>query len=323
MLNHEPLSDEVFKTANLCVVGNINRDIKLAPIQAGPHIFEDGETPLDWTAESVGGGGANSACAAAALGARVGFLGKVGGDELGRRLEEVLLRHRVTPHLSRSAKCATGTSVNLAFTDGHRHFLSSLPNNEALSFEDLDLKALHGYDHLHRADVWFSRPMLGDGNERLFNYARKLGMRTSLDINWDPQWNTSANPETVGERKLALRKILPLVDMAHGNTRELMEFTGAADLDGSLRQLEDWGVESVVIHLGAGGAGYYERGALAVVPSVPVARQVNSTGTGDALSVCMMLLDHERDIAVAAKLALANWIVAEFIEGKRKLIPSL
>ena len=55
MLNHEPLSDEVFKTANLCVVGNINRDIKLAPIQAGPHIFEDGETPLDWTAESEAG----------------------------------------------------------------------------------------------------------------------------------------------------------------------------------------------------------------------------------------------------------------------------
>jgi hypothetical protein len=56
---------------------------------------------------------------------------------------------------------------------------------------------------------------------------------------------------------------------------------------------------------------------------VPVMRQVNSTGTGDALSVCMMLLDQDKDVPVIAKLGLANRIVAEFIEGKRKLIPSL
>jgi sugar/nucleoside kinase (ribokinase family) len=323
MLNEEPLSDQIFKTANLCVVGNINRDIKLAPLTPGSYLFEDGETPVEWTAESVGGGGANSACAAAALEARVGFLGKVGSDGLGHRLEEVLVRHGVTAHLSRSAACSTGTSVNLAFTDGRRHFLSSLPNNEALSFEDLDLKALHGYDHMHRADVWFSVPMLQGGNEQLFRYARKLGIRTSLDINWDPQWGTSSNPETIRERKLAVRKLLPWVNLAHGNTRELMEFTGAGDLESSLRQLEEWGVEAVIIHLGAGGAGCYERGTLVVVPAVLAARQVNSTGTGDALSVCMMLLDWDKGIPVKAKLGLANRIVSEFIEGRRKLIPSL
>ena len=322
-MNDEPLNHEVFKSANLCVVGNINRDVKLAPVAPGNYLFEDGETPVEWTSESVGGGGANSACAAAALGARVGFLGKVGTDGLGQRLEEVLVRHGVTAHLNRSAACMTGTSVNLAFTDGHRHFLSSLPNNEALSFKDLDLKALDGYDHMHRADVWFSVPMLQGGNEQLFRYARQLGIRTSLDINWDPQWGTSSNPETIRERKLAVRKLLPWVNLVHGNTRELMEFTGAGDLEGSLRQLEEWGVEAVVIHLGAGGAGYYERGSLVVVPSVPVTRQVNSTGTGDALSVCMMLLDQDKDVPVIAKLGLANRIVAEFIEGKRKLIPSL
>jgi sugar/nucleoside kinase (ribokinase family) len=322
-LNHEPLSDEVFKTANLCVVGNINRDVKLAPIAPGNYLFEDGETPVTWTTESVGGGGANSACAAAALGARVGFLGKVGTDGLGQRLEEVLVRHGVTAHLSRSAACMTGTSVNLAFTDGHRHFLSSLPNNEALSFEDLDLTALHGYDHLHRADVWFSAPMLQCGNEQLFRYARNLGIRTSLDINWDPQWGDRTDPEIIRERKRAVRKLLPWVNLVHGNTRELMEFTGAGDLDGSLRLLEEWDVEAVIIHLGPGGAGYYEQGSLVIVPSIPISLQVNSTGTGDVLSVCLMLLDRDKNVPITAKLRLANQIVAEFIEGRRKLIPSL
>jgi sugar/nucleoside kinase (ribokinase family) len=303
--------------------GNINRDVKIAPIVPGQHIFQDGETSVEWTAESVGGGGANTACAAAALGARVGFLGKVGADGLGKRLEEVLVRHGVAAHLSRSADCATGTSVNLAFTDGHRHFLSSLPNNGALGLEDLELPALRGYDHMHRADVWFSGPMLQGGNERLFRYAREQGIRTSLDINWDPQWGSSANPETIRARKLAVRKLLPWVNLAHGNRRELMEFTGADDLETSLRSLEEWGVEAVVVHLGAGGAGCYQQGVFTVEPAVPASRQVNSTGTGDALSVCMMLLDRWRDIPLRRKMALANQVVAEFIEGRRKLIPSL
>ncbi len=266
MVNPGPWQDGIFKGANLCVVGNINRDIKLAPITPGNYLFEDGETPVEWTAESVGGGGANSACAAAALGARAGFLGKVGADGLGQRLEDVLVRHGVSAHLSRSVECVTGTSVNLAFTGGHRHFFSSLPNNEALSFADLDLAALHGYDHLHRADVWFSAPMLQGGNEQLFHYARKLGIRTSLDVNWDPQWGGSMNSETIRERKLAVRKVLPSVNLVHGNTRELMEFTGATDLENSLRLLEEWGVEAVIVHLGAAGAGYYERGCSGECP---------------------------------------------------------
>jgi sugar/nucleoside kinase (ribokinase family) len=314
--------EDILQTANLCVVGNLNRDIRLAPLPAGDYLFEDGETPVAWTSETVGGGGANSACAAAALGARVGLLAKVGADSLGQRLEETLVRHGVTAHLAKSAACVTGTSVNLTFTTGHRHFVSSLPNNESLALEDLDLAALAGYDHLLRADVWFSASMLHGGNQPLFRQARERGMRVSLDLNWDPQWGV-ASPAEVRKRKLAVRQLLPLVNLAHGNVRELNEFAEADDLETSLHRLEEWGVEAVVIHLGSEGAGYYERGTLVVEKPVPAARQVNTTGTGDVLSVCLMLLDRLKDVPITEKLLLANRVVSEFIEGKRKLIPSL
>jgi len=316
------LKEEIFQAADLCVVGNINRDVRLAPLEADDCLFEDGETTVEWTSESVGGGGANSACAAAALGARAGLLAKMGADSLGRRLEETLVRHGVHAHLTKSTACATGTSVAVSFTSGHRHFISSLPNNESLAFEDLPLAALEGYTHLFRADVWFSAPMLAGGNERLFQHARARGMRVSLDLNWDPHWGVSS-PAEVHERKLAVRRLLPCVNLAHGNARELREFTEADDLETSLCRLEEWGVEGVVVHLGSEGAGYYQNGKLVTVKPVPALRQVNTTGTGDVLSVCMMLLDHRKDISAPDKLLLANRIVSEFIEGRRKLIPML
>ena len=316
------LDEASFSAANICIVGNINRDIKISQISPGSYLFTDGETSVASVTETVGGGGANSALAAAALGARVVFLGRVGADWLGDRLERTLTSHGISAYLKRVSGCPTGTSVNLTFTSSHRHFLSSLPNNASLAFEDLDLSALEGFDHLLRADIWFSEAMLYGGNERLFRHARDAGMRISMDINWDPRWGVES-PAEVQKRKEAVRRVLPLVDLVHGNTRELNEFADSSDTAQSLRALENWGAGAAVVHLGAKGAGYYHHGLLIVEESVPAQRQVNTTGTGDVLSVCMMLLDQERRSTISEKLRLANLIVSQFIAGERSLIPAL
>ncbi len=252
------ISDLSFSSASLCVVGNLNRDIKTAPLRPDNCLFEDGENSVAWVTETIGGGGANSAAAAAALGARVSLVGKVGGDPLGRRLEEALRRHGVRPFLRKDPHSVTGTSIALSFTNGHRHFLSCLPNNESLRLEDLDLAGLDGCGHLHRADVWFSEAMLYGGNRRLFERARQAGMAISIDLNWDPKWG-SAPEEEIGRCKEAIRQVLPLVNLAHGNIRELNEFSGSSDLSVTLERLVGWGVPAVVVHLGAEGAGYYAR----------------------------------------------------------------
>src|SRR5262245_17659099 len=228
------LTETSFREGSLCVVGNINRDIKAAPISASPALFEDGETSLASLIEMIGGGGANSACAAAALGARVSFLGKVGDDGLADRLARTLRRSGVADHLIRSDALPTGTSVALSFASGHRHFLSCLPASQSFCFADLDLAALSGHKHLLRADVWFSESMLFEGNQPLLEHARNAGLQVSVDINWDPAWNV-ADAKTIASRKAALRKILPFVNLAHGNVRELCTFTDTSDLDLALK----------------------------------------------------------------------------------------
>jgi sugar/nucleoside kinase (ribokinase family) len=310
-----------FANATLCVAGNLNRDLRIAPIAPGGYLFEDGETSVPFIRETTGGGGANTACAAAALGAKVAFLGKVGADALGLRLEEVLRQRGVEPHLRRDPAAATGTSINLVYDTGNRHFISCLANNESLTCGDLDLSVLPRYQHLARADVWFSEAMLYGGNLRLLRAAREAGMSTSVDLNWDPRWGVSPTEE-IDRRKGAMREVLPWADLVHGNIRELNEFAGCAELETTLRRIADWGAGAVVLHMGAAGAGYFDGQSLVAEPACPPTRHVNTTGTGDVLSVCMML-QHRLAIPVRAKLRLANRIVAEYIEGTRELFAAL
>jgi sugar/nucleoside kinase (ribokinase family) len=316
------IEDLSFAGPSICVVGNINRDVKLQNVPALPRLFEDGETSVASVVETIGGGGANSACAAAALGAKVRFLGKVGGDSLGDRLATALQRHGVRPFLARASACASGTSVALGWASGHRHFLSCLAINESLSFEDLDLGGLDGCDHLLRADVWFSRAMLEGGNKRLFAEARRRRLVTSLDINFDPCWSAGDSSE-VARRKRQLLDVLGLVDLAHGNVRELCEFTTSPDLETALGRLLECGVKAVVVHLGKEGAGYCAGGKVITEPPDLAARHVNSTGTGDVLSMCMILLHHRTDLSVEQKLRLSNRVVRRFIEGELTLIPTI
>jgi len=313
-------TESIFAGSSLCVVGNINRDVKTAPLRADAALFSDGETSVASITETIGGGGANSAFAAATLSARVSFAGKVGADALGHRLERTLKRHGIAAHLAKDAAHPSGTSIALAFDNGQRHFVSCLPANEALHFADLDLHALEGCAHLLRADVWFSEAMLHGGNARLFQEARKAGIAVSLDLNWDPQWGRADSAE-IASRKQAVRDVLPLVNLAHGNVRELAEFADAPNLDTALKRIAEWGAEAAVVHFGAKGAGYFAGGELLVEPPAPIQKQVHITGTGDVLSVCMMLLHHRTDIAIRERLRLANGIVAEFMDGRRTLIP--
>jgi len=311
------LDESVFRGSRLCVVGSICRDLRTAPLVPGEHLLQDGETPTGHILETIGGGAANSALAAAGLGAEVRFAGKVGDDALGTQLEQMLVARGVRSFVRRDPAVVTGSSLALTFTTGHRHFICCQPNNYTLSLDDIDLAMLEGGGHLLRGDVWFAEPMLVGGNRRLLEAARGQGLTTSLDINWDPQWNT-APADAIHARKEAVRQILPLVDLVHGNVRELCLFADCSNLATALERITACGAGAIVVHRGAEGAGYYCRGELLTEPAAPVRRHIHSTGCGDLMSVCVMLLHDRRDIPVREKLRLANRIVAQYIEGRRR-----
>lgn len=313
---------ELFRRTTLCVVGNVNRDVRVHQAPGSDSLLQDGESAVPAITETIGGGGANSACAAASLGGQVYFVGKIGTDALGRQVQNALKRHGVKTSLTQDSSGVTGTTVALGFETGHRHFLSCLPNNQNLRFEDLDLAPLKRCHHLLRADVWFSLEMLETGNQRLLLRAREGQLQTSLDINYDPLWSHGTQRE-IRHRKRLVRKILPLVDVAHGNVRELCEFADAADLKTALQKISQWGAGSLVVHLGKKGAGFYSNGKWIVEPANRAKRSVHATGTGDVLSICMIMLAANQELSVTQKLRLSNKIVRDYMEGRLSLIPEL
>ena len=203
------------------MVGNVCRDVKTAPLCPDDRLFHDGETPTDSIVETIGGGGANSAlfCGRTRR-RRRGLPARWATTRSARRLEQALIDRGVASFIRRDSEVQTGSSVVLTFTNGCRHFISHQSNNYNLTFSDIDLGMLADGGHLLRADVWFSESMLAGGNAQILQAARDRGLATSLDLNWDPCWG-SASEERILARKEAVRQILPLVDLVHGNVREL------------------------------------------------------------------------------------------------------
>lgn len=308
-------------TAPIAVVGNVNLDYRTSPIPASPAIMSDGETGVAEICETLGGGGANTAVAAAALGGRVHLVAAVGSDPLGHRLETHLSAAGIAPHLARK-EVPTGRSIALTWNHHQRHFLSCLPSSALLDEQDLDLKSLYaaGCRHLYRADVWFAPRMLNGGNLRLLRGAQAEGMETSVDINWDPAWS-SGDRDAIAPRIEALARVLPHVSYVHGNERELCRFSGEDDVSRAVKWICDRGTRVVIVHCGERGCSAFTRdGGIVEVPARPVKHAVCETGTGDVFTAAFLLLS---DLTMTERLAACAEIAARHLEGSITLLPRL
>lgn len=305
----------------LAIVGNVNLDVRTAPIRTTDAVLRDGETSVAEIYEAVGGGGANTALAAARLGNRVHFCGTIGRDEWGRRLRHHLEKCGVIPHLTEK-EAPTGRSIALAWDTNQRHFLSWLPSSAMLETSDIEIEALAkaGCRHLYRADVWFAPKMLSVGNLDLLRRARQAGMQTSLDLNWDPCWSTD-DERLAGERIAAVRALLPHVDFIHGNQRELSRFTQTASESEAVESLLGGGAGAIVVHRGRRGSAIFAAGGQCFeAPARPVSDVVHPTGAGDAFAAAFMGLSQ---FPWPRRLELANDIAARHLEGSLELMPRI
>lgn len=250
------------------VAGEANADLILR--QAPPLELDQEKLAQDMDL-TLGGSSAITAHNLARLGVRVGFVGVVGEDWLGRFVEERLRSAGVDlTHLKRLQGAKTGITV--WHTRGRRRAGVTYPGTiTRLRAADVPADYLVQARHLH-VGAYFLLEGLHAGAAALFRRARRLGLTTSLDCNWDPaqRWDSH------------LREALSFTDVFLPNEDEARRITGERRLERAAERLGRL-ARIVVIKRGPRGALVWTSGRKLAVPAVRV-RVVETTGAGDSFN---------------------------------------
>jgi sugar/nucleoside kinase (ribokinase family) len=247
--------------------------------EANVDILVDGIAQLEFEKEklarsfglTLGGSSAITAFNLSRLGARVGFVGVLGKDLFGRFVEERLASARIDlTALRRDPVEKTG--VTIWCQDGKRRAgMTYLGTIAALRPADLKDAYLKRARHLH-VGAYFLLEGFHAGAARIFRKARKLGMTTSLDCNFDPaeKWDSG------------IREVLASVDVFLPNETEALRLTGAPSVKAAVDELAKL-ARIVVVKMGARGALVATGGKTFRVPAVK-ARVIDATGAGDSFN---------------------------------------
>ena len=127
------------------VVGDLLYDV-LAQLDGPPNPGTDTFAPVH---ARPGGSGANAAAWLAYAGIETHLVARVGGDPLGRMLEEELSEEGVETHLARDGQLGPGEVVVLVSGDGDRALLTSRCAGEILRPDDLPPDACRPNAHSH------------------------------------------------------------------------------------------------------------------------------------------------------------------------------
>ncbi|MET1075035.1 MAG: ribokinase, partial [Umezawaea sp.] len=240
--------------SSVLVLGSANADL-VVEVSRRP---AGGETVLGGdTAVLPGGKGANTAVAAARVGAAVDLLGAVGSDQYGELLRDSLTSSGVGTAFVRTSDRPTGIAYITVTPDGENAIVVAPGANGDVAPSDVDAVAADGV-----AVLVCSLEVPVPTVEHAVAWAARHDVR--------PVLNLSPVAELSSET-------LALLDPLIVNEHE------AAQLAPTFEALLDLGPRSAVVTLGARGAAVVTADGVVEVPA-PAVTPVDTTGAGDAFA---------------------------------------
>ncbi len=206
----------------------------------------------------------------AALGSRVGFISRIGDDQLGQIALDRLAAGGVDVSKVRRTSGATKTGLTVILQrERWRNMVTYAGTIFELTLEDLDLAYLANSRHFHLSSFYLQRG-LQSRVAVLFQKLKAAGLTISLDTNDDPddRWQGG------------LMDALPYVDVFLPNEREARKITGTEDLQAAVARLAKL-VPVVVVKLGADGA-LAQRGKERFTSPAVKVNAVDAVGAGDS-----------------------------------------
>lgn len=220
----------------------------------------------------LGGSSGITAFNLSRLGASVRFVGVVGQDEFGRFVEERLANGGVdVSHLIRVSTRKTGVTIWHTRL-GKRAGVTYAGTVTMLAPEHVTDALLKSVRHLH-VGAYFLQTDLHAGAPDLFARAKRLGLTTSVDCNFDPDERWDSN----------LMAVLRHSDLFFPNEDEALSITGEPTARAAARALAAL-AGTVIVKRGADGAVVVSQDIEFMVPPVPAPTLVDTTGAGDSFN---------------------------------------
>ena len=260
------------------IIGAAIVDIPLAPVT--PDVFIAHSTPLERIAMGLGGDAANEALALSRLGRAPALVSVVGRDAPGDFAVQTLARAGVdTAGVVRREGLDTGINIVLVRPNGERGFITSRTGSlRRLALSDilpaLDAPALRGAKVACLASLFVSPLLTLADTVTLFDALKARGLVLCADT------TRPKNGETLREAGDALSRL----DYFFPNREEAAMLTGKTDPERAADALLACGVGHVALKLGGRGCLLRSRDERHLIPAVPGAQCVDTTGAGDTFA---------------------------------------
>ena len=258
------------KKFDVLVVGELNVDLILNQLESFPELGK--EIIAQKMLLTLGSSSAIFASNLSVLGSRVAFCGCVGRDSFGDKILHDLRAKGVdVSNIIRSDTADTGITVALNVNEDRAMVTYPGAMNE-LKADDVTDAMLASAVHLHVSSI-FLQPGLKPGLLSLFKRARKLGLTTSLDPQWDPaeQWECD------------LENLLPEINVFLPNEEELKHLGKAPSLEACRAALGN-NDRVVVVKRGHAGATLWTGGRSIDQPAFSNRAVVDAIGAGDSFN---------------------------------------
>ena len=233
-----------------------------------------------------GGAPANVAVAASRLGARTGFIGKVGNDAFGRSLAETLKKDNVDVRgLYFDDVQPTTMAIVSVDADGEREFSfyrtpgadTQLTPDEAITALSAEMPRI-----LHIGSLSMTDSPSKEACLEAVRFAKERGAVISYDPNYrEALWDSEEHAIEM------MKSLLPYADILKVSEEEMEMLTGTSEFEDGSRILAEYGPGLVLVTLGADGVFVRMGGNTAAVPGFSVS-VADTNGAGDTFFGAML-----------------------------------
>lgn len=275
----------------------------------------------------AGGAPANVAVGASKLGRNSAFIGRVGSDEFGFYLRDVLIENKVNVKMLQfDHEARTGLAFISVPTPTTREilFYRNPSADMFLDWKEYNLDFIRSAKILHFGSITLISEISKESTLKAVLTAKESG----AIISYDPNLRIRLWPDKNTAKK-QIKEVLPLVDVLKINNEELEFITETTNFKKGAEKLLEYGIKICIVTLGENGSFYITNYFNGIIPTFDV-KTIDSTGCGDSFTsgILSFLVDKELENLITDQTEVISMVkiataAASLTSMKKGVIPSL